>query len=78
MDPAYESSYAVVVDTVPDGPRRIGERRQVSLPADQLEQLGLGPGDDVWLMLNPDRPGTMLILGKDVLARLVEKGWTSL
>lgn len=67
----------VHVDGLPDGPRRIGERNQVTLPADQLAVLGLEPGDSVWIALNPDRPGTLVVLSPSVMEEVFRKGWTA-
>ena len=66
------------VDVRPDGPRRVGERNQITLPADQLSAIGVAPGGDVWIAVNPDRPGTLVILSEAVLTEVFEKGWTSL
>jgi len=50
----------------------------VTLPADQLAGLGLGPGDNVWIATNPDRPGTLVIISPSVMAEIFEKGWSAL
>lgn len=62
---------------IPDGPRKIQERHQVTLPAEQLALLGLGPGDEVWVALNPDRPGTLVILTQTVMEDVFRKGWSA-
>lgn len=62
----------------PDGPRRIGERHQVTLPSDQLAAIGVQAGDSVWVTINPDRPGTLVVMPTTVVQALFEKGWTAL
>ena len=66
------------VDALPDGPRKIGERNQVTLPADQLAAIGVSPGDHVWVVINPDRPGTLVVLSRAVYADMFQKAWTSI
>jgi hypothetical protein len=68
----------VVVDTVPQGPRRIAPKNQVSLPSDLLEAVGAGVGDNVWVALNPDRPGTLVVIPQPLMMEIFRKGWTAL
>lgn len=77
LDTGYEDSYPVVVDLLPDGPRRVGQRHQITLPSDQLETIGVGPGDEVWIALNPDRPKSLVILSGEDVAEIFRKGWTA-
>ena len=52
--------------------------QRVSLPSDLLEYLGLDTGDKVYLMVNPDRAGTLVLLTPSVMRDVVMKGWASL
>ena len=40
-------------------------RNQVTLPSDQIKSIGVGPGDSVWITVNPDRPGSLVILNEE-------------
>ncbi len=62
---------------VPSGPRKVAPKNQVSVPADLLEAIGVHVGDDVFFVLNPDRPGTILILPRPLMAEVFRKGWTA-
>lgn len=66
------------MDIVPDGPRKVTSKNQVSLPAEQLESIGVGVGDSLWVMPNPDRPGTLVLMPRRLAAEVFAKGWTSL
>jgi bifunctional DNA-binding transcriptional regulator/antitoxin component of YhaV-PrlF toxin-antitoxin module len=75
---AYEISYAGVVDDPePPQPRKVGDRGQVQIPPELLEALGIEAREFVWIGLNPDRPGTLVILTNDAMKRIYEKGWAS-
>jgi bifunctional DNA-binding transcriptional regulator/antitoxin component of YhaV-PrlF toxin-antitoxin module len=63
---------------VPSGPRKIGAKNQVSIPGELLEAIGSNAGDDLFFVLNPDRPGTILILPRRLMAEVFRKGWTAL
>ncbi|HSH61400.1 MAG TPA: AbrB/MazE/SpoVT family DNA-binding domain-containing protein [Acidimicrobiales bacterium] len=63
---------------VPSGPRKITPKNQVTVPGELLEATGLQVGDDVFLVLNPDRSGTILILPRALMAEVFRKGWTAL
>lgn len=65
------------VEPMPDGPRIIGERHQMTLPADQLAAIGVGPRDTVWVAVNPDRPGTLVVIPEAVMREVFMKGWTA-
>lgn len=60
------------------GPRRVGAKSQVSVPAELLESIGVDVGDNVWFMANPDRPGTLVMLSREMMAEVVQKGWTAI
>jgi hypothetical protein len=78
IDRGYEFSYPRVVDAHPDGPRVVGSRNQVTLPPDQMKAIGVAPGDPVWIALNPDRPGTLVILSREGIEDIFRKGWVAL
>lgn len=68
-----------MVDLGDSEPRTIsGPRRNLSLPSELAAYLGVDTGDKVYLMINPDRPGTVVILNATTMQNLVMKGWTSL
>ena len=78
IDTGYELSYPLVVDAHPDGPRVIGQRNQVTLPSDQIKSIGVGPGDSVWITINPDRPGSLVILNEESMNEIFRKGWVAI
>jgi hypothetical protein len=39
--------------------------------------MGIVGGDDVFFVLNPDRPGTVVMMPRSVMAEVFQKGWTS-
>jgi hypothetical protein len=43
-----------------------------------MEQLGIEPGADVWIGINPDRPTTMVVVPRALAIELFRKGWTAL
>jgi hypothetical protein len=63
---------------VPSGPRKIASKNQVSVPAEYLAAVGVAVGDDLFVVVNPDRPGTLLLLPRSVMADVFKKGWTSI
>jgi len=75
MAEEYENAYPKRVDGAPDGPRTIGDRNQVTLPSDQLAQVGLRSRDPVWVAVNPDRPGTLVLMPQEVVEQIFLKGW---
>ncbi len=58
----------------PYGPHRIGQNRQVALPAELMKAVDLQPGDAVYLQANPDVPGTVLIVPVEMATRWFEAG----
>lgn len=62
---------------VPIGPRKVAPKNQVSIPAELLGAMGIVVGDDVFFVLNPDRPGTVVMMPRSVMAEVFRKGWTS-
>jgi bifunctional DNA-binding transcriptional regulator/antitoxin component of YhaV-PrlF toxin-antitoxin module len=62
---------------VPDGPRKITERHQITLPFDQLEALGVDAGDSVWVSINPDREGTLIVMTNAVMREVFQFGWAA-
>lgn len=68
----------MVVDILPHGPRRVAPKNQVSLPAELLGAVGVSIGDNVWVALNPDRPGTLIVIPQTLMMEVFRKGWTAL
>jgi bifunctional DNA-binding transcriptional regulator/antitoxin component of YhaV-PrlF toxin-antitoxin module len=68
----------VVVDTAPHGPRKVGAKGQITLPEELLTAIGAGTGANVWVTLNPDRPGTLVIIPQALMMEVFRKGWTAL
>jgi len=68
------------VDTspVPHGPRKVTSKNQISIPEELLRSVGVTVGHNVFLMINPDKPGTLVLFPQALLARVIEKGWTGL
>jgi len=66
-----------VVDFVPTGPRKVTAKNQVSIPDDLLKAIGVHEGESIWVMLNPDRPGTLVVMSREVMRAVIEKGWVA-
>ena len=66
------------MDFVPAGPRKVAPKHQISVPSELLEEIGVEVGDLVWVIPNPDRPGTLVILSRQVMAEVVQKGWSAI
>jgi len=58
----------------PYGPHRIGQNRQIALPADLMKSVDLGTGDSVYLQVNPDAEGTLIVVPVEMAARWFEIG----
>lgn len=52
-------------------------KHQVSIPAEMLAHVGVTVGDPVFVAVNPDRPGTLVIIPSQVMAEIFRKGWTA-
>lgn len=65
------------MDIVPSGPRKIAAKNQVSIPADLLDAIGVAVGDDLFIVVNPDRPGTLVLMPRAIMAEVFKKGWVS-
>lgn len=65
------------MDISPAGPRKVAPRRQVSIPRELRDAIGIDIGDDVWMSVNPDRPGTLVVIPRDLMMELFRKGWTA-
>lgn len=65
----------VVDPMVPSGPRTVMSKNQVSLPSEMLTLIGVSVGDGVFVVPNPDRPGTLVIIPKRLMAEIFQKGW---
>lgn len=60
MDPGLDT---------PHGPYTIQKIGTVSVPRDLLEKVGLATGSRVHWLLNPDMPGTLVLVPSAVLSR---------
>lgn len=58
----------------PHGPHRIGQNRQVALPADLMKRVHLRPGDEVYLQVSDDPAGTLLLIPMEIATRWFERG----
>ena len=58
----------------PYGPHRIGQNRQVALPADLMRLVALEPGDQVYLQVNPDHEGTLVVVPVEIATRWFNLG----
>lgn len=67
----------MVVDIAPAGPRKVAPRGQVSIPRELRDAIGIDIGDDVWMSVNPDRPGTLVLIPRPLMMELFRKGWTA-
>lgn len=63
---------------MPSGPRKVAPKHQVSLPAEMLAEIGVAVGDSVFVAINPDRPGTLVVIPWPVMAEIFRKGWTAI
>jgi bifunctional DNA-binding transcriptional regulator/antitoxin component of YhaV-PrlF toxin-antitoxin module len=68
------------VDTplVPSGPRKVLPKKQLTIPGELLEAIGVHQGDRVFLMLNPDKPGTIVVIPEPLMAEVVREEWTAI
>lgn len=62
---------------VPSGPRKIAAKNQISIPSEYLAEIGVRVGDDVFIAVNPDRPGTLVIIPRLLMSDIFRKGWTA-
>lgn len=62
---------------VPIGPRRIAAKNQVSIPTELLAAIDSAVGDGLWLAVNPDRPGTLVVMPRSIMEEVFQKGWTA-
>jgi bifunctional DNA-binding transcriptional regulator/antitoxin component of YhaV-PrlF toxin-antitoxin module len=63
---------------LPSGPRKVGAKNQVAVPAEMLEAIGVQVGEEVVFVVNPDRRGTILIMPRALMAEIFRKGWIAL
>ncbi len=66
-----------MVDALLYGPRRIAPKNQISLPTELMTAIGVTIGDNVFLLVNPDRPGSLVVLSQAAMADVVQKGWVA-
>jgi bifunctional DNA-binding transcriptional regulator/antitoxin component of YhaV-PrlF toxin-antitoxin module len=62
---------------VPFGPRKVGPKRQLALPPEILKALDTEIGGSLWVMTNPDKPGTVVVMNEVTVTEVVKKGWTA-
>lgn len=56
-------------------PKRVNKgSRQVSIPAEVLNSVGIAEGDDVYVRVNPEDPRSIVIVPAELLHIWVEKG----
>lgn len=55
---------------IPHGPRDIGAKRQIALPVELLDRVGLSIGDSVYVAEADDPQGALLILPEQMV-----EGW---
>lgn len=58
----------------PHGPHRIASNGQVVLPKDVLRAANLEPGDAIYVQVNDDPPGTILLVPMEIAAAWFELG----
>lgn len=63
---------------MPSGPRKVLPKNQVTVPGELLEAIGVRQGERIFLMLNPDKPGTIVIIPEPLMAEIIRKGWTAI
>lgn len=59
-------------------PRKIAPKNQVSIPEADLAAIGARVGDTVYVMPNPDRQGTLVLVPRALMADVIRKGWTAI
>ena len=73
MQPSYEISKVVVVDPSVDvlyGPNPVQKTGTVTVPKPLLDEIGVAPGEKVHWLLNPDIPGTLILIPAGMVARV--------
>jgi len=73
MHPSYEISNLSQVDAAVDvsyGPNPVQKTGTVTVPKPLLREIGVESGDKVHWMLNPDVPGTLLLIPAKLMARV--------
>lgn len=66
------------MDPLPQGPRRVAPKNQITVPAELLDAIGVVVGGEVFVVSNPDRPGTLVIIPRAMMEEIFRKGWTAL
>ena len=62
----------------PKGPRKIAPKNQVSVPRELLDAIGVQVGEAVYVGLNPDKAGTLVVIPQKLMDDIFQKGWTAL
>jgi antitoxin component of MazEF toxin-antitoxin module len=63
------------VDTPPILSRKIGPKNQLNLPSEYMAALGMSQGQQVYVALNPDRAGTLVVVPEAAMRSLLEVAW---
>lgn len=64
---------------VTHGPRPVQKTGNVSVPRGLWKAVGVDPGRGrVHFAINPDKPGTLVVIPDALMADLFQKGWTAL
>jgi bifunctional DNA-binding transcriptional regulator/antitoxin component of YhaV-PrlF toxin-antitoxin module len=55
--------------------RKISPKSQVVIPSEILDALRLSIGDDIWWVINPDLPGTAVLMPRRLMEEVFGRGW---
>jgi hypothetical protein len=59
-------------------PGVIGPKNQVSFPAELLSAIGVEQGQDVWIAVNSDHPGTLVVIPEPLMEQVFRSGMEQL
>ena len=62
---------------MPDGPRKLQGKGLVTISEELRTAVGLALGDQVWVAVNPDKPGTLVVIPRGVMMEVFRKGWSA-
>lgn len=58
----------------PHGPFKIGANRQITIPAELLRRMNLEPGDSVYVAMDPDIEGSLVVIPVERVVTWLEAG----